>query len=763
MKELKKYFNFCLLAFLIAIAGLILLFCDFLGATPSQNKDNSLTQAANARVYLSSDEDGLYVAIDDYVYEYQDYIEVPVGSIISVSAKTGGFSGYFDVSCGFKVTKDNKHYGVFGTNMMQSFNLTVTDDIYIIATRSVREYNFAVVNMIAQTRENPSASYTNSTSGGTAKSTNVEPYYSFNFTATVNSGYVFDGFYEVNWQEPSNYKFVSNSTSFKYYTYESNYYYIYARFTKSVKFNVVFNSNIGAGSQTVSQQFTQNISQKLRNNTFERLGYTFKGWSTSSSSSAITYSNGQTVSLNRTTDLTLYAVWQANSYLVTANANGGTITSGNNYWSGNSSSMTRYITYADSYNPLPSVSKTGYYLSGWKNNSNNMIISNSTKMNTAANHTIMAQWSPNTYTITYYSNDGNTNSYSQNVVYDSNVVILSEKFAREGYLLKGWATSAGGGVVYKLGQNMTYKTAASLKLYAVWEETWLNRKTEPNKIGNVYQVATAENLAWAVSCGNNASFVQTDKIDLNDYTWFPLGVFKGSYDGQGFPILNIKTGYIENKANNDYGLFGKTDGAILKNIRLLSGVIEGDNRIGGIVGNANNSYLLNCTNKASVVGKNSNVGGIAGLITGASNLDACYNYGLIQGGGYVGGLLGCVENGKVTVKNSLAYCAITRGSNVGGLVGKVDCEFLMEGCIFNGRLPSGAYAFVSSMAQGKIEDCLSVENTGVSINAGATSYFNNCKYFKAGNEYSVGNDFSNWVDYNGMALPKGVYWIVVGI
>lgn len=87
----------------------------------------------------------------------------------------------------------------------------------------------------------------------------------------------------------------------------------------------------------------------------------------------------------------------------------------------------------------------------------------------------------------------------------------------------------------------------------------------------------------------------------------------------------------------------------------------------------------------------------------------------------------------------------------------------MEGCIFNGRLPSGAYAFVSSMTQGKIEDCLSVENTGVSINAGATSYFNNCKYFKAGNEYSVGNDFSNWVDYNGMALPKGVYWIVVGI
>ena len=63
------------------------------------------------------------------------------------------------------------------------------------------------------------------------------------------------------------------------------------------------------------------------------------------------------------------------------------------------------------------------------------------------------------------------------------MVILSEKFAREGYLLKGWATSAGGGVVYKLGQNMTYKTAASLKLYAVWEETWLNRKTEPNKIG----------------------------------------------------------------------------------------------------------------------------------------------------------------------------------------------------------------------------------------------------------------------------------------
>lgn len=101
--------------------------------------------------------------------------------------------------------------------------------------------------------------------------------------------------------------------------------------TKSVSFNVTvpawtsykitYNANGGSGapgSQTKWKDQTLTLSSTKPT----RTGYSFLGWSTSSSATSATYSAGGSYTANSAA--TLYAVWKANTYTVTYNANGGT-------------------------------------------------------------------------------------------------------------------------------------------------------------------------------------------------------------------------------------------------------------------------------------------------------------------------------------------------------------------------------------------------------------------------------------------------------
>lgn len=58
-----------------------------------------------------------------------------------------------------------------------------------------------------------------------------------------------------------------------------------------------------------------------------RTGYTFLGWGTSATTTTVRYNPGDTFGSD--TDTTLYAVWKADTYTVSYNANGGTGAPGN--------------------------------------------------------------------------------------------------------------------------------------------------------------------------------------------------------------------------------------------------------------------------------------------------------------------------------------------------------------------------------------------------------------------------------------------------
>lgn len=113
-----------------------------------------------------------------------------------------------------------------------------------------------------------------------------------------------------------------------------------------------------------------------------RSGYTFKGWYTAASGGTLITSS---TIFNGTSNITLYAQWTANTYTVTLNPNGGTV-----------SPTSISITYDNTYGILPIPTRNNYEFLGWyTSSSGGTQITPSTKYTTASNTTIYAQWQSN--------------------------------------------------------------------------------------------------------------------------------------------------------------------------------------------------------------------------------------------------------------------------------------------------------------------------------------------------------------------------------
>ena len=106
--------------------------------------------------------------------------------------------------------------------------------------------------------------------------------------------------------------------------------------SKSVSFNVTvpawtsyavkYNANGGSGApgnQTKWKDQTLTLSSTKPT----RTGYTFQGWGTSASDTTVDYKAGASYTANAA--ITLYAIWKANTYTVSYNANGGSGAPGN--------------------------------------------------------------------------------------------------------------------------------------------------------------------------------------------------------------------------------------------------------------------------------------------------------------------------------------------------------------------------------------------------------------------------------------------------
>lgn len=227
----------------------------------------------------------------------------------------------------------------------------------------------------------------------------------------------------------------------------------YAHWTATKRsYTATFNSNGGntPSPSTITKEYNAALGTLP---TCSRTGYTFLGWYTASS-------GGTKISTTTivTKDITYYAQWSINSYTLTFNPNGGTVTP-----------TSKDLEYNSAYGTLPTPTRASdaqytYTFAGWYTAATGGTQVTATTKMAAKDTTVYAHWTSNTrsYTVSYKTTYGTLNRTSQSVAYNSKgscTLTMPNNTAEFTYTFVGWYTAANGGGT-KVGSELTLETPA---------------------------------------------------------------------------------------------------------------------------------------------------------------------------------------------------------------------------------------------------------------------------------------------------------------
>lgn len=223
-----------------------------------------------------------------------------------------------------------------------------------------------------------------------------------------------------------------------------------------------------------------------------RTGYSFVKWATSAGT---VYSGGTWKTAN---SVTVIAEWKANTYTVNYNGNGGT-----------PAKTSDSATYDKMFTPI-TASRTGYEFVCWKYNGEEFA---GGKWDLTTSITLVAEWSPLNYIITYLGNEGTPSQLTQTVTFDTSPTLATA--SRTGYIFKGWFNGA---KEYVSGD--VWKTANDIILTAEWEARTDTVYTVRHHQQNIYD---------------------------DDYTVFETDNLKGKSDASITPTVKTYTGFTAPK------------------------------------------------------------------------------------------------------------------------------------------------------------------------------------------------------------------------
>lgn len=319
----------------------------------------------------------------------------------------------------------------------------------------------------------------------------------------TRSGYDFVGWGTSSASTSASYQpggsYTSNSGRTLYAIWKSN---------ASKTYTVSYNANGGSGAPA-SQTKTHGVTLTLSSATPTRSGYSFLGWSTSSSATSASYSAGGSYTTNAS--VTLYAVWSCNhsstqtNYITgcdwekICNTCGKVISTGTTHgpysygdWSYYSTSQHRrtkdcdygdYSTYEygthTKTTEYEQYSSTQHKYYSYCATCSSMIGSASYEAHnftstTSGGKTIFVcrdcgytKETVQTYTVSYNANGGSGAPSSQTKTYGVTLTLSSVTPTRSGYTFVGWGTSsASTSASYYAGGS--YGGNASITLYAIW-------------------------------------------------------------------------------------------------------------------------------------------------------------------------------------------------------------------------------------------------------------------------------------------------------
>ena len=243
---------------------------------------------------------------------------------------------------------------------------------------------------------------------------------------------------------------------------------IYAQWIANT-YTANYNANGGTGTMT-SDTATYNANYTTKSNAFSKTGYTFAGWNEKADGTGTSWTNwiGKPWQWTYTNNITLYAQWTPNTYTVSYNANGGTGTM-------TSDTATYNANYTTKSNAF---SKTGYTFAGWNEKADGTgtswtnWIGKPWQWTYTNNITLYAQWTPNTYTVSYNANGGTGTMTSDTATYNANYTTKSNAFSKTGYTFAGWNEKADGtGTNWTdwIGKPWKWIYTNNITLYAQWK------------------------------------------------------------------------------------------------------------------------------------------------------------------------------------------------------------------------------------------------------------------------------------------------------
>lgn len=258
---------------------------------------------------------------------------------------------------------------------------------------------------------------------------------------------------------------------------------------------------------------------------------------------------------------------------------------------------------------------------------------------------------------------------------------------------------------------------AAILLSLLWQgpapAAWLSgtevvQAAESGTESDPIQIDTVQELK-EIADGLDKHYVLARDIVLDSATyWRPIGTaelpFTGSLDGKGHRIKNLTM----IAPVNYLGLFAYISNAQIKNLILentnvqgesyssalagyvvgaskiencsVSGIVKGNQYVGGLIGCFDGGELLNSNNSADITARSTAAGGLAGGMTsGNISIRNSFNLGAVTGTGCTGGVLGYQSGGSSelsTVYNTGKVRGTGDGS--GGIVGYVVSNCLIE-------------------------------------------------------------------------------------
>lgn len=307
---------------------------------------------------------------------------------------------------------------------------------------------------------------------------------------------------------------------------------------------------------------------------------------------------------------------------------------------------------------------------------------------------------------------------------------------------------------------------------------------------------------------------QEADLDLMNEQWTPIGSeqepFTGIFDGNGFEILRINV--AEGSATHA-GLFGYLRGnqAVLKDIILASGVVEGTDYTagicaycyggtldgcrnaamiqcvatskaiysGGIAAYLNQGKALNCGNSGNVSAyssyENSYSGGITGYIYNSGEITACCNFGSIiassyDENSYSGGIAGYINNsGEIAACYNSGSISASSSSS-GGITGYIYDSGEITACYNTGRIVAkyNEYGIACGSSSSIVTSCYWLD--GMSEDGGVPSGVKQKDVLSftgsftpdaaAYPEWGLGNGETNgwWKNYNGNDNLPQLWW-----